>query len=65
MVRRHGTVGQLTGGEALCADGSRIVLIAFYSLPHLYSMPSKCMLAMANKSALAPKTKFESLLLRT
>lgn len=74
-----GDIGQLTGGvgETLFADGSRcihqgarstggsrIVLIAFYSLPHLHGLPSKSMIAMANKSALAPKTEFEALLLR-
>jgi len=72
-------VGQLTGGvgETLFADGSRcihqgaratggsrIVLIAFYSLPHLNGLPAKSMLAMKNKMALAPQTEFESLLLR-
>lgn len=74
-----GAAGQLTGGigETLFTDGSRcihqgarstggsrIVLIAFYSLPHLHGLPSKCMLAMANKSALSPSTEYESLLLR-
>lgn len=51
-----------SGARAI--GGSRIVLIAFYSLPHLHGMPSKSMLAMDNKLALAPKNELESLLLR-